>query len=167
MGTLGGVDGALEVTKVGHHGAHHAARQAAAHQQGGHLGVGRKDPVAQEVVDELLREAALLHGNHVRMDLAPGEGFDGAVQVVRAGAGRLQHGSRGEAGAGVAVVLDLDVRMVLLDAGHDLADLRRTADAGHVLEADLVSAVRDQLFHDAQVVFHRVHGGVGDGQGSL
>ena len=162
-------------------------RQAAAHQQGGHLGVGRKDPVAQEVVDELLREAAdlhvgvhvdvlhqeavglhhLLHGNHVRMDLAPGEGFDGAVQVVRAGAGRLQHGSRGEAGAGVAVVLDLDMRVLLLDAGHDLADLRRTADAGHILEADFIGAVFDQLLHHTQVVFHRVDRGVGDGQGSL
>ena len=88
-------------------------------------------------------------------------------QVVRACASRLQHGSRGEARTGVAVVLDLDMRVLLLDAGHDLADLRRTADTGHVLETDFIGTVFDQLLHHTQVVLHRVHGGVGDGQGRL
>ena len=67
----------------------------------------------------------------------------------------------------MAMVLDLEVRIFLLDAGHELTELGRTADTGHVLEADLVGALLDQLFDDAQVVLHRVDGGVGDGQGRL
>ena len=101
------------------------------------------------------------------MDLAPGKGLHRHIQVVGAGAGHFQHGSRGEAGTGMAVVLDLDVRVRLLDAGHDLAELRRTADTGHVLEADLVGAVINQLVDELEIILHRVNGGVGDGQGRL
>ena len=101
------------------------------------------------------------------MDLAPGEGLDGHVEVVGAGAGDLQHGGGGEARAAVAVVLHLDLRVALLDAGDDQAELRRTADAGHVLEADLVCAVLHELVHQLEIIFHRVHGGVRDGEGGL
>ena len=52
MGPLRRVDRALEAPEVGHHRAHHAARQPAAHQERGHLPVGRVDPVAEEIVDE-------------------------------------------------------------------------------------------------------------------
>ena len=187
MGALGGVDGALEALEVCHHGAHHTAGQAAAHQQGGHLGVGGVNPVAQEVVNELLRKAAHLHicvhvdvlhleaiglhhlldGDDVGMHLTPGERLYGYVQIICSGAGHLQHGSRGEAGTGVAMVLDLDFRMGLLDTGHNLAQFGRTAHTGHIFEANLVGAVFHQLVHQLEVILYRVHGRVGNGQGCL
>ena len=101
------------------------------------------------------------------MDLAPGEGFHGDIQVVGAGAGHFQHGGGGEAGAGVSMVLDLDVRIFLLDVVHELAEDVRTADAGHVLEADLIGPVAHDLVHDVHVVGDGMDGGVGDGEGDL
>ena len=187
MGTFGGVDGILEAEQVGHHGAHHSSGEAAAYQERGHQGVAGVDPVAEEVVDERLGKAAYLHigihvdvldeesvglhhlldRDHVGMDLAPGEGLDGNVEVVGACARDLEHRCRREAGACVAVILDLDVRVFLLDLADDLAKDRGTADAGHVLKADLVRAVLDQFVHDAHVVIDGVDGGVGYGEGGL
>ena len=62
------VDHGLNAAQVGHHRAHHAARQAAAEQQARHVLVGRIDEVAQPVVYELLRQRACLHiGIHVEV----------------------------------------------------------------------------------------------------
>ena len=119
MGTLGGVDRPLEALEVGHHGPHHPARKAAADEQRGPLRIRRIDPVAEEIVYELLSQPPDLHicvhidvldqeavraehlpdGDYVRMDLAPGKGLDGDVQVVGTGARDLQHGRGSEAGA--------------------------------------------------------------------
>ena len=184
---FGGVDSALEALEVGHHRAHHSARKAAAHEQRAHLGVGRVDPVAEEVVDKLLREAAHLHvcvhiqilhkesvglqhlpdGDHVRMDLAPGERLDGHVQDIGSGAGHLQHRGRGEARSRVAVVLDKNMRVFLLDVACELAEEGRTADSRHILEADLVGSIFNDLVDDAHVIFNSVDRGVGDGEGNL
>ena len=81
----------MEALEVGHHRAHHAAREAAADQERAHVRVVWIDPVAEEVVNELLCQCPDLHvcvhvevldceavglehladGDHVRMDLAP------------------------------------------------------------------------------------------------
>ena len=106
----------------------------------------------------------LADGDHVRMDLAPGKGLHGDIEVVGPGAGDLQHGSRGEARPGMAVVLDLEVGILLLDVTDQFAEDARPADAGHVLEADLVGAVLDDPVHDAHVVGNRMDGGVRDGK---
>ena len=187
MGALGGIDGPLEAFKVGHHGAHHAAGQAAAYQEGGHELVGRVNPVAQEIVHELLGKAAHFHigvhvqvfhqeavatqhftdGNHVRMHLAPGEGFYGDVQVIGSGAGHFQHGGHRKTRAGVAMGLHLDVGILFLDIGHQLSQNVGTADAGHVLEANLIGPVFHHLVHNIHVIGHGMHGGVGDGKRHL
>ena len=181
------VHGRMDALEVGHHGAHHAARQAAAHEQGGEVMVGRLDEVAQEVVDELLREGAGFHiglhvdvldletgilehgadGDHVGMDLTPGERFHGHVEHIDACLGRFQHRSYGKTGAGVAVILDHDVRMVLLDARDDLADRPGTADAGHVLEADFLRTGFDEFLGQFGVVLDGMDRRVGDAEGSL
>ena len=101
------------------------------------------------------------------MHLSPGKRLHRYVQVVGAGTGHFQHGSGREAGAGMAVVLHLDMGIFLFDIPNQFTQEGWTADAGHVFEADLVGAVFHHFVHDAHVVFHRVDGGVGDGQGYL
>ena len=178
---------ALNPFEVGHHRAHHSSGQAAAYEQGAHLGVGRVDPVAEEVVDEFLGEAAdfhvgvhvdvlheesvgahhLLDGYHVGMNLAPCERLHGYVEVVGSCARHLKHGGGGETGAAVAVVLYLDVGVFLLDVPGQLREEGGAADSGHVLETDLVGAVLHEVVNHSEVVLHRVDGGVGDGEGGL
>ena len=181
------VDGGVDALEVGHHGTHHAARKAAAHEQGGEVMVGRLDEVAQEVVDELLREGAGFHiglhvdvlhletgilehgadGDHVGMDLAPGERFHGYVEHIDTGLGGLEHRSHGETGTCMAVILDDDVGVFLLDPRDDLADRPGTADTGHVLEADFLGAGFDEFLGQRGVILHGMDRGVRDAQGSL
>ncbi len=149
--------------------------------------VGRLYEVAQEFVHELLGEGARLHvgfhvdvlheeagifehglqGDDVRVNLAPGERLDGGVHIVGACACHLQHGCHGEAGTRVSVVLNLDMRIFVLDALHEASEGCGTAYARHVLEADFIAAVFHQVVYDAHVVFYRVNGGGGDAQRSL
>ena len=91
----------------------------------------------------------------------------GHVQDISAGAGHLKHRGRGEARSRVAVVLDKNMRVFLLDVACELAEEGRAADSRHVLEADLVGAIFNNLVHDAHVVLDRVDRGVGDGEGNL
>ena len=75
----GHVDGALESFKVCHHGAHHAAGQAAAYEKGGADIVVGFDEHAEEVIYESLGEPSGLHvGVH--------------VDVLHKEAGILEHG---------------------------------------------------------------------------
>ena len=147
----------------------------------------RVDPVAQEIVHELLGETAHFHigihvqvlyqeavaaehfadGDHIRVHLAPGEGLYGHIQVICAGAGHFQHGSHRETGARVTVVLYLDVRIFLFDIGHQLSQHIGTADTGHVLKANFIGAVFHHLVHNIHVIGDGVYGGIGDGQGHL
>ncbi len=91
MGFLGCVYSALEAFEVSHHGSHHTTGKTATDQKRGHLGVGRIDPVSEEVVDEFLGQPSHFHvcvhveilygkaiclhhlsyGNHIGMDFAP------------------------------------------------------------------------------------------------
>ena len=85
------VDCPVEALEVGHHRAHHSARESAAHKEGTHVRVVRVNPVAEEFVNEFLGETAHFHvcvhveilyeeavgfhhladGDYIRMDLAP------------------------------------------------------------------------------------------------
>ena len=68
MGSLRGVDCALESLQVGHHGTHHSSRESAPYEEGAHHLVGGVDPIAEEVVHELLGQAADFHvGVHVEV----------------------------------------------------------------------------------------------------
>ena len=183
----GHIDGALEALEVCHHGAHHAAGQAAAYQKRRADVVVRLYEHAQEIVDESLGESSGLHiGVHVdvlyeesgilqhgldrdnvRMNLAPGKRLHGHVQIVGTGAGHLQHGGYREAGTRVTVVLYDDMGIFVLDAFGQTAQECRAADAGHVLEADLVAAVFHHLVHDVHVVFYGVNRGISDAERHL
>ena len=174
----GHVDGVVDAFEVAHHAAHHAAGQSAAHQHGGADAVGGVDVEAEEVVEEGLGEGAGfhvgahvdvldqeavffehgLHGDDAGMDHAPGEGFHGGVDDIGAGAGYFEHGGHGEAGTGVAVVLDDDVGVFLLNLVDEFAQHGGTADAGHVFQGNLVGAELDELVDDAHVVFDGVDG---------
>ncbi len=90
------------------------------------------------------------------MHLAPGKRFDGHVQHIGARSGDFQHGSRGETGSRVSVILDENMGIFLLDVAHQPAEHGRTADAGHVLETDLICARLHDLVHDAHVVRDRM-----------
>ena len=67
----------------------------------------------------------------------------------------------------MAVVLDRYVWVFLLDLTCELAKESRSADTCHVLEADLVAAVFDNLVHYAHVVFDSMDRRVGDREGHL
>ena len=67
----------------------------------------------------------------------------------------------------MAVILNLDAGMLLLDVPREFGEEGRAADSGHVLETDFVSSVRHELLHHSEVVFHGVDGGVGDGERRL
>ena len=88
-------------------------------------------------------------------------------QDISAGAGHLKHRGRGEARSRVAVVLDKNMRVFLLDVACELAEEGRTADSRHILEADLVGSIFNDLVDDAHVIFNSVDRGVGDGEGHL
>ena len=67
----------------------------------------------------------------------------------------------------MAVVLDNDLGILVLDHLGELAEERRLADARHVLEADFLSAGSDELVGNAHIVFERVYGRVGDAECAL
>ena len=149
--------------------------------------VGRDNPVSEEIVDEFLGEPSDFHigvhvqildneavclehfpdGDHVRMNLSPGKRLHGNVEVICSGARHFQHRCRRESRAGVSVILDNDVRIFLLDFTRELRKECRTADACHILQTDFVAAVFHNLVNYAHIVFHRVHGRMGDGQCDL
>ena len=114
MSTLGSIDSSLEAFKIGHHGAHHSSRKAAAYEQGRHKFVGRVNPISEEVIDELLSKTAHFHigvhvqilneeavgthhftdGDNVRMNLAPRQRLYRNIQIISTCTCYFQHGSR-------------------------------------------------------------------------
>ena len=183
----GVVDDAMDAGEVGHHGAHHAARQSASEEEGGHVFVARVDEVAEPVVDELLGEGACahvgvhiyffhlealvlqhrLHGDDVGMHLAPAQGLDGGIDDVGTVVADFQDAGHGEARAAVAVVLDDDVGVLGLDGLGEGAQKCGLSDAGHVLETDFLRSGSDDLIGNLGVVLHGVYGGGGDAEGGL
>ena len=149
--------------------------------------VGGIHEVAQEVVDERLRhgtglhvslhvdfghlEAGILqhglHGNDVRMHLAPRHRLHGHVNDVGAVFAHLEDGSHREAGTAMPVVLDEHVGVLLLDALHQASQHGGTSDAGHVLQADFGSAGGYQLVGYVGIIIHRVHGRISDAECGL
>ena len=154
------VDTSVYALEVSHHRAHHTTRQTAAYEERRGQHVGGVDEVAEEVIDELLREGASLHvgvhvdvgdlvasvdehladGDDVWVDLTPREGLHSYVDDVSAVVTDLEHRGYGEARARVTVVLDDDLGVLGLDSLYQTAEEARTADTCHVLEADLGGA---------------------------
>ena len=181
------VDAGVHALQVGHHGAHHAARQAALQQEGRHVLVGRIHEVAQEVVDELLCHGACLHvgfhvdlrhletgilqhglhGDDIGMHLAPRHRLHGHVDDIGTILAHFEDGGHREARAAMPVILDEHIGMLLLDALHQASQHGRTSDAGHVLQADFGSTGGYQLVGDVGIIVHRMHGRIGDAEGGL
>ena len=67
----------------------------------------------------------------------------------------------------MSVVLNLDVRIFLLDVGDELSKDVGAAYACHILEGDLVSSVFHQLVNYAHIILYGMYGRVGDGKGCL
>ena len=55
-----------------------------------------------------------------------------------------------------SVVLDKNMRVFLLDVACELAEEGRTADSRHILEADLVGSLFNDLVDEAHVIFNSV-----------
>ncbi len=108
-----------------------------------------------------------LHGDDVRMDLAPRQRLDGCIDDVAAVLTHLQHGSHGQTRARVAMVLNDDVGMLVLDHLCELAKERRLADSGHVLEADFLRPGGDLLVGELGVILQCVDRGGSDAERAL
>ena len=129
----------MHAFEVRHERPHHTTRQTATNEQRRHQRVLRVYPVAQEVIDELLRQTACLHiglhinilheetgifehclnSNHIRMNLTPTERFHRYVQHVAAGFGYFEHRCHRETGTCMTVVLDDDIGVFLFDGCHN------------------------------------------------
>ena len=67
----------------------------------------------------------------------------------------------------MAVILDDDFRILVLDHLCELAEECGLTDTSHVLEADFLSAGSDELVSDVHVVLQSVYGRVGDAECAL
>ena len=113
-----GIDSGVHALKVCHERTHHTTGQATAYEQRCHLGVTRIDPIAQEVVNKGLRQAACLHisihidvlneeacitqhrlhGDDIGMHHTPAERLHGNIQHIDTCLGYLEHGGNRKAG---------------------------------------------------------------------
>ena len=62
----------------------------------------------------------------------------------------------------MSVILDDDIRMFLFDSSHNDAQHVWTANTGHILQANLLCSAFNQLLREVDVIFRRVHFGIGD-----
>ena len=149
--------------------------------------VARSNPVSEEVVDELLGQCPGLHigvhvdvlykesgilehcldGDDIRMDLTPAQRLHCHVDVLGAGSCDFQHGSYAESRARVSVVLNLDVRILVLDSLYESSQESRTSDTCHILEADFVCTILYNLVNHAHIVLYGMDRGVGDTKSCL
>ena len=172
-----GVDSGVHAFEVRHKTSHHTARKTAAYQQGRHESVLRIDPITQEIIDELLRQAARLHiglhidvlyeeacvfehglnGDDIRMHLTPTQRLHRYVQHIAAGFGYFEHRSHAKARARMAVVLDDDIGVFLFDSRYDRTKHCRTTDTGHIFQTDFLRTSFDQLLREVDIILHRVY----------
>ncbi len=108
-----------------------------------------------------------LNGNHVGVHLAPRQRFDGGVDDVGSILADFEHRCHRKTGAGVAVIFDDDVRMLLLDALSELAQEGGLADAGHVLQTDFLGAGSNLLISQLAVIIESVNGRCSDAECAL
>ena len=101
------------------------------------------------------------------MDHTPGEGFHGHVDDVSTVAADFEDGGHREARPRVAVVLDDQMRVFLLDGFHQLAERRGAPDTGHVFQSDLLRAVLHIFVHHGKIVLKRVDGRMRDAESGL
>ena len=67
----------------------------------------------------------------------------------------------------MAMVLNRNLGIFLLDIRNDIAQGARTANAGHVFDANLIRTQLDQFIGHLRVILHRMHRRVGDAQRAL
>ena len=108
-----------------------------------------------------------LHGNHIGVNLTPGEGLDGGVDDIGAVAAHLEDACHGETGTAVTVIFDDDLGVFVLDHLRQLTEHRGLSDACHVFETDFGCTGFDELVSDGGVVFGSVNRGVGDAERGL
>ena len=65
------------------------------------------------------------------------------------------------------MVLNRNLRVFLLDVGHDATQCVRATDSGHILDTDLIRTQLDQLIRHLGVILHRMHRRVCDTQRAL
>ena len=101
------------------------------------------------------------------MNLTPGKRLDSSIDDIGTVLTNLQDAGHRKAGAAVTVVLDDDLRVLVLDHLHQLTQHGRLTDTGHILQTDLWSTGLYQLLSDIGIVLGSMDGAVGDTQGSL
>ena len=177
-----GVDSGVHTLEVRHQRAHHTARQTAADKQRGHLGVAGVDPIAEEVVDKRLRQAARLHigfhidvlykeacvaehrldGDHIGMHHTPTERLHSHIEHVNTRLGNLEHRSHRETGTRMSVILENDAGVFLFDSRNNFAQHSGATDTCHILETDFLCTALDELLGKIDVILHGMHLGIGD-----
>ena len=181
------VDSGHHTREVGHHRTHHTARQTATEEQRRHQFVSAVHEVAEEVVDKFLRQLAgfhvslhidfghveacvlqhRLHRDYVGMYLTPRQRFDGGVNHVGTIAAHLQDTGHGEARTAMAVILDDNFGMLLLDHTRQFAEHGGLTHTCHILQADFGCTSSNQLVGNVGIVLGRVDGRGRDAESGL
>ena len=171
------IDGLQVFLQVGHQTPHHTSRKPRTNQQRVHQAVTRTDIQAQEIVHELLDHRAYLHvslhinlrnlearilqhrlhGQQVGMPGSPRQRLHTHVDVIATGLANLQDRGYAEARSRVAMVLDRDFRIFLLDIRHDTSQGIRTADTRHILDTNLIRAQLNQPIRHLRIIIHRMN----------
>jgi len=101
------------------------------------------------------------------MYLTPRQRLDGGVDDVGAVLADFQDRSHAQTRTGMAVILNDNLGMLILDHLGELAQEGRLTDTGHILQADFLCTGLYFLICQTAVVFKRMNGRSGDTQCSL
>ena len=149
--------------------------------------IGGVHEITQELVNELLRHGTGfhvgfhvyvghletqvfqhgLHGDDVRMNLAPRHGFHRHIDDVGTVLTDFENGSHGKSGTAMPVVLYQHIGVLLLNGSDKLSQHTRTSDARHILQADFRCPGFNQPVGNTGIVFHRMDGRIRDAERSL
>ena len=99
-----------------------------------------------------------LHRNYVGVHLTPRQRFDGGVDDVGAVTAHLQNAGHRQARTRVAVVLNDDLGVLVLNHLREFAQHGGLTDAGHILQADFGCAGLNQLVGNVGIILSRVYG---------
>ena len=137
----------------------------------------RIDEVAQEIVDEFLRQGARLHisvhidfrnieavvfqhtlnGNNVRVAFTPRERLHRYVDDVCSVFANFENAGHYESGAVVSVILYNDFRMIFLDHPAEFSEQGGLSYAGHIFQTDFRRARCDEFVCNSAIIFRRMN----------
>ena len=177
----------MHTLQIGHERTHHTTWQATTHKQRSHLRVAWVNPITQEIINKLLCERTRLHirlhidilheearifehrldGDHIRVNHTPTEWLHRYIEHIATRLSYLQHTCHRETRTRVTVVLNNNIRVLLLNRCYNRTEHSRTTNTRHILETDLLCAVGDKLFCEVNVVLGIVYLRIGDTHGSL